>query len=130
LQKFSYNGEVTRYHSSAAIAPFEIKTRSGGGHYFVKLVELNTKKDILTVFVHGGRHAEIKVPLGSYELKYAVGKTWYGPDSLFGSKTKYSKADKILAFKQEGNEIFGLSVELYLQQGGNLETEEIPRSEF
>jgi TPR repeat protein len=125
-----YNGQITRYHSSTSIAPFEIKTRSGSGHYYVKLVEWKTKKDTLAVFVHGGRSVEIKVPLGNYELKYAVGKTWYGLDRLFGPKTIYSKADKILVFKQEGNQVLGHSVELYLQMDGNLQTEEIPRSEF
>lgn len=125
------NGKVIRYHSNRrAIAPFEIKTRSGSGHYFVKLVSMSTKKDVLKVFVHDGRSVEFKVPLGSYELKYAVGKTWYGPERLFGPDTKCSKADKILSFKKKGNQVLGHSVELYLQLDGNLQTEEIPRSEF
>lgn len=124
------NGKIIRYHSSRAIAPFEIKTRSGSGHYFVKLVEWNTKKVVLKVFVRDGRSVEFKVPLGSYELKYAVGKTWYGPELLFGPDTICSKADKILAFKKKGNQLLGHSVELYLQLDGNLQTEEIPRSEF
>jgi hypothetical protein len=126
-----YNGKIIRYRSNRrAIAPFEIKTRSGSGHYFVKLVKSGTKRDILTVFVHGGQSVEVKVPLGSYELKYAVGKTWYGPELLFGPDTKCSKADKILDFKKEGNQVLGHSVELYLQLDGNLQTKEIPRSEF
>jgi hypothetical protein len=124
------NGKIIRYHSDRAIAPFEIKTRSGSGHYFVKLVSMSTKKDVLKVFVRDGRSVEVKVPLGSYELKYAVGKTWHGPELLFGPDTICSKADKILAFKKKGNRVLGHSVELYLQLDGNLPTEQIPRSEF
>ena len=124
------NGEVIRYHTSKAIAPFEIKTQLGKRHYFVKLVEYGQKKTILTVFIRDGQSVKIDVPLGTYEVKYAVGQTWYGPENLFGPDTKYSKADEKFEFKKIGNQVKGYTIELYLQVDGNLETESISHSEF
>ena len=124
------NGSVVKYHSLEAIAPLEIKTRSGSGNYYVKLVTAYTNKMVLTVFVREGCSVEIDVPLGSYQLKYAVGKTWYGTEHLFGPNTACSIADDIFYFRTEGLHVTGYSVELYLQVNGNLETERIPVSEF
>jgi len=84
----------------------------------------------LTVFVYGGQSAKIDVPLGSFELKYATGDTWYGTKDLFGPNTACSKADKRFDFKRTGNQVSGHSVELYLQVDGNLETAPISLSEF
>jgi hypothetical protein len=124
------NGEVFRYHQAEAIAPFEIKTRPGSGHYFIKLVNYGTNQTVLTAFVHDGQSATINVPLGSYELKYAVGKFWYGSERLFGPKTSCSKADEKFDFKRIGDQVTRYTVELYLQKDGNLQTELIPQSEF
>jgi len=124
------NGSVNRYHTSEAIAPLEIKTRGNSGFYYVKLVDFDTKKPVLTVFIYGGRIVNIDVPLGSFELKYATGDTWYGTKQLFGPNTACSKADKRFDFKQIGNQVSGYAVELYLQVDGNLATAPIPLSEF
>ena len=35
---------------------------------------------------------ELKVPLGTFEIRYASGKQWYGYNYLFGDDTSYSKA--------------------------------------
>lgn len=125
-----FNGQIERYHTAEAIAPFEIKTRAGSGNYFIKLVDYHTKNLILTVFVRGGQAVNFDVPLGTFELKYAVGTVWYGTEYLFGPDTACSKADTILEFRQTGLEVSGYSVELYLQADGNLETERIPLAEF
>ncbi len=42
---------------------------------------------------------EIKVPLGSYIVKYAVGEKWYGEKYLFGPETRYNKADEKFVFE-------------------------------
>ena len=125
-----YNGHIVRYHSSEAIAPLEIKTRGGSGNYYVKLVDYYTKQAILTVFVCDGQTVNIDVPLGSIEIKYAVGKIWYGTKHLFGPNTACSKADERFDFRQTGYQVSGFTVELYLQVNGNLETDPIPVSAF
>lgn len=126
------NGTVTRYHSSQAIAPLTIATRTGGGHYFVKLRTVGSGALIAAVFVREGQRASIEVPLGTYELTYATGRTWYGPEegALFGPETRCARADDTFAFRIDANQIQGYTVELYLQAYGNLETEPMSAREF
>lgn len=130
VQLLPLNGFTERYHSSEAIAPFEIRTRYGSGNYYVKMVDYYTKKTVLTIFVRDGQSVNIDVPLGTYELKYAVGKNWYGNEHLFGPDTACSKAKDRFEFERHGDEITGYTVELYLQINGNLETNTIPVSSF
>jgi hypothetical protein len=58
---------------------------------------------------------ELRIPLGVYALKYAVGSTWYGTQWLFGSETVYGRIEKDVAFTVEDNEISGYSIELYIK---------------
>ena len=115
------NGWIVNYHSGDPIAPLRIITRDSYQNYFAKIEDYYTGQSILTVFVRGGESIDIEVPLGTYKLKYAVGKTWYGPDYLFGPETSYSKADEKFLFSRVGNNISGYTVELYLQRDGNLQ---------
>ena len=108
-----------------------IATRSGGGHYFVKLRTVGTRELVAEVFVREGQQASIKVPLGTYELTYATGRTWYGrKGDFFGPETRYAKADDTFTFRVDGNQILGYTIELYLQSYGNLETESMSAREF
>lgn len=111
------------------IAPFTIETR-GDKNYYIKLKDYHTNKVILTTFVSGGDTAELEVPLGDYELLYATGDDWYGIDLLFWEKTQYFKAEDIFEFYEENGYVNGWTVELYLQNNGNLSTEEISADEF
>ena len=58
---------------------------------------------------------KLRIPLGVYTLKYAVGNTWYGTRWLFGSETVFSRIEKDIEFSFEGNEISGYSIELYIE---------------
>ena len=58
-------------------------------HCLVKLYDFNTQKPVMSVFVHKGSTVKVKIPLGTYELKYATGERWYGYDYLFGPSTVY-----------------------------------------
>jgi hypothetical protein len=110
-------------------APFEVKTAKGSA-YFVKLVALGTNRAVLTAFLRGGEAFEALVPTGRYELRYASGQTWYGPEHLFGPDTVYSKADQIFEFQRTREGYVGVSVELILQASGNLQTVAIAPSSF
>lgn len=129
-QALPYNGWVQRYHTSEAIAPLQIVTRSADSHYFVKIVDFYTERLVATVFVRGGYRAELDVPLGSYKLKYATGSTWYGTQYLFGPTTSYSQADERFDFRVSGSQVSGYTVELYMQRNGNLETSRISAADF
>lgn len=121
---------IVKKHFTEGVAPLRIVTRHANQHHYVKLVRLLDKKDIVKVFIRGGTTSEIEVPLGRYEMKYAVGETWYGEKFLFGPYTSYGKADAILEFEQRGYNVVGHTVELFLQPHGNLRIQDISAFNF
>ena len=111
-------------------APLTIKTK-GDGYYYVKLKDSESGKNKFIFFVHGGRTVELNVPLGDYLLYYAHGDEWYGTSDLFGPDTVYFKADEVFDFYMDGNgELCGWTVELYLQENGNLDVDTVSVAEF
>lgn len=110
------------------IAPFKVTTPPGDD-YLVKLVDRRSGISVIEVFVGGGRTAEITVPLGSYTMKYATFRDWYGGQS-FGPEASFHKSDDEFVFSQNADSISGHSVELIKQRFGNLETRAIAREEF
>jgi hypothetical protein len=123
------NNFVRRLTSGEPLAPLEIIT-SGSGDFLVKLVDTRSKRAILDLYVRGGQRAEIDVPLGTYELRYASGDAWYGYDRLFGPDTSYSKADTVFEFTDSGYQYSGYTVTLYRVSNGNLRTRTISASDF
>ena len=89
-------------HFYRGIAPLTIKARNEGRHFFVKLIELPEKKEVLSLFLHSGDQMKINLPMGTYELKYAAGETWYGPVWLFGNETMFSRIETELVFALYG----------------------------
>lgn len=124
------NGAIVRYNSLPSLAPLTIVTQPGTGHHFVKVVDWASGGTVLTIFVHGGSRASTDVPLGSYELRYAVGDTWYGPALCFGKKTKYARPKARLEFSRTPRGYQGHTVTLIPQVGGNLATERISADDF
>jgi len=123
------SGEVVSFTAAERMIPFEIKA-SQGSHYLVKLVNTDTHTDILTVFVRSGSTAEIDVPLGTYEVKFACGEAWYGDKHLFGPKTVCSKVDRTFKFDMVGDHLRGHSITLYKVPHGNLHISTIPPQSF
>jgi len=113
-----------------AVAPFKVTTPIGGGHHLVKLVKAYTGEEVLTLFVHEGRSAEIKVPLGTYRMRYLSGSTWYGHSDKFGPQAHGFRADDLFEFRREANGYGGVAVELIKQLNGNLSTVEMPVEAF
>jgi DnaJ-domain-containing protein 1 len=105
-QVLPYSGEVRTWTSAVRVAPFKIQVPEGR-HYLVKLVNAYNGAPVMTVFVRSGTTAEVQVPLGNYEVRFASGTTWYGYESLFGPETLYSKADETFSFQRAGNTITG-----------------------
>lgn len=69
-------------------------------------------------------------PLGTYELRYAAGQTWYGTTHLFGPETSCSRADSQFEFRETPDGYSGYTVELFLQVNGNLRTRTLAREDF
>ncbi len=93
------NGELVVKANYTLVAPFEIRSNVGD-NYLVKLTDVATGEDALTVFVKGGQTVTTRAPLGRFMVKYASGSTWYGYQHLFGPNTIYSKAEQIFEFKK------------------------------
>jgi hypothetical protein len=110
-------------------APLRVVTR-GSHNYYAKLCDWQTGAPVVTFFIRAGQTIDLEVPLGSYQLKYASGDTWYGENYLFGEATSYAKADERFDFRVIGDQISGYTVELFLQENGNLRTEAIDPEDF
>jgi hypothetical protein len=118
------------------VADFTIRT-AAGSNYFVKLEDLSGRP-ARAYFVHGGSTISYKVPLGTFVLKYASGKSWCSETELFGSDTATNQADRFFDFDRQVTEdatgittsTSDITVELILRPGGNLRTHAIPRSQF
>ena len=121
MQELPTHGEGQSYFNNG-VAPLEIKTSNDGFHHVIKILQSSNKQVIGEYFIQSGRALKLEVPLGSYELRYASGKVWYGYQYLFGVETTYNKADQIFKFTNDGNQVNGYTIELIMQQNGNLET--------
>jgi hypothetical protein len=128
-QTLPYSGSSRLWKTDERVAPFEIKAAQGS-HYLLKLVDAYTHAPVLDVFVRSGTTVEVEVPLGTYEVRYASGETWYGYEYLFGPETSYSKADKTFTFEIIGNQIRGFTITLYKVARGNLRTSRIKPTDF
>jgi hypothetical protein len=123
------SGEVRKYLNQVGVAPLQIRS-SVGDNYLVKLDDVVTGQPVLSVFVRGGQTEEIKVPLGTYMVKYASGTQWYGYTHLFGPQTEYSKADQTFTFSSNGYQYSGYTITLYKVRDGNLRTSKIQPTDF
>lgn len=128
-QILPYTGSVQTWVAVERIAPFEIKAAQGS-HHLLKLVNTFTDEPTMTIFVRSGTTVEVDVPLGTYEVRYASGGTWYGYEYLFGPGTTYSRADKTFTFEIIENQISGYTITLYRVADGNLHTSTIRPTDF
>lgn len=115
--------------SRSGISPLTIKT-GPGANYFVRLVDLSSKKREAEIFIIGGETFSGKMPLGRYRIRYASGSTWYGEKLRFGASTSYSEASETFEFRKDRSHVYGYTIELIMQIGGNLSTHAISAKDF
>jgi len=108
------NGTLYKGYNKG-LAPLTIQTRDDGRHYYLKLLNTSNGSETLSAFIRGGSIVVEHVPVGTYELKYAVGESWYGTRWFFGPKTVFRKMDQVFEFKLQNNEIAGYKLDLYLR---------------
>jgi hypothetical protein len=70
-------GVYARYDQSLSVAPLTLGTEAGS-NYFVKINDVVSGRPILSFFAYGGSTLQVKVPAGSFVLKYAAGENWCG----------------------------------------------------
>lgn len=106
-------------------APLRINT-DGSAHYLVRFIDLIRRQTAMDYFIPAGQSANITIPIGTYEILYTSGHTWYGDDLLFGPEGRFSKAERTFLF--ELNHTYTLT--LYRVQNGNLPTSCISPERF
>lgn len=110
-------------------APFQVQVAQGADFY-IKLVDLRNGRPVMTAYIQSGQSIRVNIPLGTFELRYASGREWYGQKHLFGPETAYAKADKAFHFTRTGNNFHGHTVTLIEQAGGNLPKTVIGEKDF
>ena len=83
------SGRTRYYGAGDPVAPFRVT--ASGCSCLLELVDENTSKVVVDVFVKDGRTEDVRVPAGTFEIRYAAGQKWYGGEMPFGSGTSYSK---------------------------------------
>lgn len=111
------------------LPPFKIVAPSGQ-NYLVKLIDVDDESRSIRAFVRGGETAEFFIPPGSYRMRLAAGKDWYGDEVRFGPKTSYAQMDEILVFRIEGEDLLGHEIQLAQVRGGNLGKHVISANDF
>ena len=118
------------FDADQAKCPLTVKTSSDSSYYLVKLEDWNSRQLVALYFVYAGQDLDVLVPPGSYRLKYANGIHWYGHKYLFGPDTSVSMAEARFDFTQDTEGYNGHTIELILQENGNLNTKRLRKEEF
>lgn len=97
------------------------------------LVKIFTPKDVLVcaVFLTPGKSVRINLPAGSYKMKSAIGKDWFGMKELFGDEGYYD----IMIFEKNSEVITLKSSKIYTltlryAKNSNIGSKQIPRTDF
>jgi len=129
-QPLPKSGVIHNYTGKPAIAPFKIITQDNDENYYIKLVNPYTDKTEIVIFLSGGETKEMNIPIGTYKIKRAAGKTWYGEKYLFGHNSTYVASDELLTFNISGSYVEGHTLTLYKVADGNFSSKEISAEEF
>ncbi len=121
---FPVSGEALWYvpQVEGAGAPFTVTAPDQGDKFYaVRVTEVGTGRMVGLVPLRRGETVKVQVPLGQYEMIFASGSRWYGPEELFGFSGDKKKAVKTFNFYRSGNVISGNSVNLTDRINGNLQ---------
>ena len=105
-------------------ASFKLVTRGGGSNVYARL--LRNGSDAWKGFVRAGEVVTVDLPPGSYTLRYADGKDWYGHSYLFGPRTSFSEAGEPIVLERG----YAMTIELIPQRDGNLEEKKLDPNNF
>lgn len=121
---------TTNYSRTNAVAPFKFVSGRGSDNYYIKVYHYGSERLAATAFLRAGEETRFDVPLGSYELRWATGKDWYGPSKRFGRNTDYYKSYDLFRFTESNGYIKNWIVEFRLIKDGNLERISIDEEAF
>lgn len=110
--------------------PLDVSIKGDQSYYiFLDHISGSSHKD-LSFLMKPGASVSLLVPAGEYEVYYITGSVWYGDEHFFGSESSFYKAAGIFDFYEDNKGSHGYTLELYLQENGNLETETINAADF
>ena len=104
-----------------------IQIKTSGAHHTLVKVERPDGQLVATRFIRAADKLRIYLPLGTYVLKTATGRQWYGEEDRFGPEGHFSKPNDTFPLNEPGQY---WEVELILQEGGNLSQSTISEAEF
>ena len=81
------------FDRAAAGSRLRFLPRGEQGHIVLKVVNAADARLVCWIFIRQGESVEAPIPAGSYRLKLACGKKWYGEEHLFGPTAFYSAID-------------------------------------
>ncbi len=122
-------GVLKRESLYSNVAPLSILTQSGS-NYYIKVLDWVSKTQVLSAFIRGGEPFETTLPLGSYEIKYASGNSWFGEALDCGERASYFRCNDKFDFVSTPTGYTGYTVKLILQQNGNLKTDKVAADDF
>jgi len=132
-----YNGEIVHEPLSERLAPLTVEVSDDADYYIVLeptcddfLDSARRASNRMSFYVSAGSSVEIDVPLEDYEIYYATGHTWYGPELKFGDNTRLYKCDDTFYFYFDGQYYNGWTLTLYAVLDGNLDTTQVSESDF
>jgi hypothetical protein len=106
-QMLPQNGSrVIYFDEDDAVAPLELRT-SQNRHYLVKISDADTRLPVMTVFLRSNRQLHLRMPDGTFTVRYASGYSWYGPDDYFGRHSEFFADTKSYTFSSRNGELSG-----------------------
>lgn len=124
-QPFPPSGAVLWYVAvnDGQTAPLTITAPpTGDGLHAVRVDLAEGGPTIALIPLRRGERVKVEIPLGRYEMTFASGERWLGPEDLFGMTGEKRKANKIFHFYRSGNQTMGHQIDLTKRLDGNLTT--------
>lgn len=130
--KRPYNGQV--FTNTAGWGYGEFSVKADHQDACIKLESRDDPTKYILFYARAGQEAKVNVKDGRYIAKYATGDQWFDQNVLFGKDTAYTRAEDVmdLTTTYEGGYVYyqAISITLYSVIGGDLETSDIPASQF
>ena len=132
-KQHSATGELYRNPAFASKAcQIMIKTPDDGYSTYIKIYSGNNL--VSEVYSTSGKQMNVKLPSGTYDIRIAYGKNWFGTDEMFGDDGVY----KVLVFDNNGTQTPGItfssnyiySLSLRQDDGGNAGAQTVGRGSF
>lgn len=116
--------------SPEAAASLRIRTPAGKQHYLVKLVDTAERREAAFAFIRSGSSLAFRLPFGSYELTFASGDTWFGPEFQFGPSAQYGRLRRLIRLTEKERTAGGDAIELPLGAADRQVAERISAFDF